>query len=64
MAAAVGEAGVLIPPRDVPAAVAAVRRVLEDGGERARLVAGGNAAVQRHTMEHEAAELAAFLRPG
>lgn len=62
VARAVGDAGVLIPPRDAPAAVAAVRRVLADSAERERLVTAGHASVSAHTMEREAARLAAFLR--
>lgn len=64
VAAAAGDAAVLIPPRDAVAAVAAVRQVLGDAGERERLVRSGHANVRDHTLEHEVTRLAAFLRDG
>jgi len=64
VAAAAGDAAVLIPPRDAAAAVAAVGRVLADDRLREQLVRSGHANVRVHTLEHEVARLAAFLGAG
>jgi len=62
IAAAVGDAVLLIPPGDADAAIAAVSRVRADAALRERLVRAGAALVARHTLEREAAALTAFLR--
>src|SRR5204863_2224451 len=41
------EAGVLIPPDDVPALAAALRRLIESPEDRAHLAAGARAAAER-----------------
>ena len=64
VAAAAGDAAVLIPPRNAAAGVAAVQGVLGSAVERERLVRAGHANVAGHTLEHEVARLAAFLREG
>ncbi|HEU4973483.1 MAG TPA: glycosyltransferase [Baekduia sp.] len=61
VAAAVGDAALLIPPGDAEAAIAAVRRVRSEPGLRERLVRAGAARVREHTLEHEARQLVAFL---
>ncbi len=64
VAAAAGAAAVLIPPRDAPAAVRAVARMLSDPVEREQRVRAGHDIAAAHTLEHEVARLAAFLRAG
>jgi glycosyltransferase involved in cell wall biosynthesis len=61
VAAAVGDAVLLIPAGDVDAAVAALRRVAGEPELRARLVRAGAALVREHTLEREASALTAFL---
>jgi glycosyltransferase involved in cell wall biosynthesis len=59
--AAVGEAAVLVPPGDAAAAAAAVRRVRDDAALRERLIRAGLEFAARHTLEHEATEVARFI---
>ncbi len=47
----VGEAAVLVPPDDAGALETALRQLLEDEGERARLVAAGRERARLHTVE-------------
>ncbi|WCB95998.1 GalNAc-alpha-(1-_4)-GalNAc-alpha-(1-_3)-diNAcBac-PP-undecaprenol alpha-1,4-N-acetyl-D-galactosaminyltransferase [Baekduia alba] len=61
VAAAVGDAALLVPAGDGDAAADAVRRVREEPGLRERLIRAGAARVREHTMEHEAQSLARFL---
>lgn len=61
VAAAAGEAAVLIPPGEVQAALDAVLRVHEDPELRHRLVRAGAQRAAAHTLESEAARLALFL---
>jgi glycosyltransferase involved in cell wall biosynthesis len=51
------EAGVLIPPDDVPALAAALRRLIENGGERAQFAAGARAAAAHLPTWRESAKL-------
>jgi glycosyltransferase involved in cell wall biosynthesis len=64
VAAAAGDAVLLIPPGDPEAAVDAVRRVAQDPALRERLVRAGAALVREHTLEREASALTAFLAGG
>jgi glycosyltransferase involved in cell wall biosynthesis len=64
VAAAVGDAALLIPPGDAAAAVAAVTRVRRDPALRERLVRAGAERVREHTLEAEGRRLAAFLDAG
>jgi glycosyltransferase involved in cell wall biosynthesis len=61
VAAAVGDAVLLIPAGDADAAVAALRRVADEPELRERLVRAGAALVREHTLEREASALTAFL---
>jgi glycosyltransferase involved in cell wall biosynthesis len=61
VAQAAGEAALLIPPGDAPAAVAAVERLAADVELRRRLVAAGLRRVREHTLEAETARLVGFL---
>jgi glycosyltransferase involved in cell wall biosynthesis len=62
-AAAVG-AAVLIPPADVEAAAAAVRRVIDDGDLRAELVNEGLRRARSQTRDAEVARVADFIARG
>lgn len=53
---AVGEAGILVPPDDVEAWVAALEQALVDEGLRARLIAAGRERVAGRTWDDVAAE--------
>ncbi|MBS1868207.1 MAG: glycosyltransferase [Actinobacteria bacterium] len=68
VAAATGDAALLIPPGDADAAAAALARVGEDAALRARLAEAGIARMRDHTLEAEVARLAQFVaeaaRPG
>jgi glycosyltransferase involved in cell wall biosynthesis len=57
-----GTGGLLIPPSDAPAAVAAVIAVAGDEALRRRLIAAGLANAERHSLEAQLDQLAAFLR--
>jgi glycosyltransferase involved in cell wall biosynthesis len=57
-----GGAGLLVPPDDVQALVAAVLRVADDAELRARLVTRGLELAAERTLEAEAGRVAAFLR--
>ncbi len=56
-----GDRGLLIPPDDAHAAVAALERLRTDTTLRARLVAAGHTYVTAHTTDHEAAQVATFV---
>jgi glycosyltransferase involved in cell wall biosynthesis len=59
--AASGDAALLIEPGDAGAAVSALTRLAGEPPLRERLVAAGVARVAAHTLESEAARVAAFL---
>jgi glycosyltransferase involved in cell wall biosynthesis len=56
-----GTAVRLVPPGDVAAIASAADEIATDPGERGRLVAAGLETVRRHTLEREAARVAAFI---
>jgi glycosyltransferase involved in cell wall biosynthesis len=58
---AAGDAAVLIGPGDAGAAVDGLRRIASDQSLRAALIDRGLARVESHTLEHEAAAVAAFI---
>ncbi|HSL65539.1 MAG TPA: glycosyltransferase [Gaiellaceae bacterium] len=58
-----GAAGLLVPPSDADALVAAVERIVDDRGLRDRLVARGLELARRRTLESEAERVAAHLEP-
>jgi glycosyltransferase involved in cell wall biosynthesis len=60
--AAVGEAGLLIPPGDPDAAASALARVATDESLRRRLVRAGLERARRHTIEAECRRIAEFIR--
>jgi glycosyltransferase involved in cell wall biosynthesis len=62
VAAAVGDAALLIEPDDVPQAAAAVRRLASDARLRRELIERGLGRVREHTIEAETRRLVAFLR--
>jgi glycosyltransferase involved in cell wall biosynthesis len=64
VAAAVGDAALLIPPGDAEAAADALDRLAEDPQLRRQLVERGLALAGRHTLDAEAERLAAFLADG
>jgi glycosyltransferase involved in cell wall biosynthesis len=57
-------AALLIGAGDPEAAAQAIRQLHDEPGLRERLVRAGGGRVRAHTMEHEAAQLAAFLQRG
>jgi glycosyltransferase involved in cell wall biosynthesis len=59
--AAVGDAVLLIPPGDAPAAAAALRAVAADSTLRARLVRAGHEYVASRTIDTEVGRIAGFL---
>ena len=54
--------GLLVAPRDAPAAVRALSQMIGDPELRGRLVDNGLARLREHTREAEGARLGAFLR--
>jgi glycosyltransferase involved in cell wall biosynthesis len=58
---ALGDGGLLIPPGDAGAAVAAVSRLAADPELRQRLVRSGFAEARAHTLEAESARVAEFI---
>lgn len=63
VAAAVGDAALLIEPDDAPQAVVAVRRLAGDAQLRRELIERGLRRVREHTIEAETRRLVAFLSP-
>lgn len=59
---AAGDAALLVRPGDAGAAATAIERLRDDAGLRARLMAEGLRRARAHTLEAEAAAVAAFLR--
>jgi glycosyltransferase involved in cell wall biosynthesis len=57
----VGDAGLLVPPGDADAAVAALERVVGEPQFREQLIERGLAHAHAHTVESECRRLAAFL---
>jgi glycosyltransferase involved in cell wall biosynthesis len=57
-----GRAGLLVPPDDLDALVAAVRRLVADRPLRSQLVQRGLDLARARTLEAEAARVAAFIR--
>lgn len=57
-----GSAGLLVPPNDLPALVAAIRRLAEDEGLRLQLVRRGLELARALTLEAEAERVARFIR--
>jgi glycosyltransferase involved in cell wall biosynthesis len=57
-----GERGLLVPPGDVEAAVAALEHLARDAHLRERVAAAGLAYVRQHTLEVETERIADFLR--
>jgi glycosyltransferase involved in cell wall biosynthesis len=64
VAVVAGEAAILIDPGDAQAAVDALSRVAADPALRRQLVDSGVASVAAHTLDAEAARVAAFLASG
>lgn len=56
-----GEAGLLVPPDDLEALVAATRRILDDAELRARLVTRGLELAQELTLEAQAEQVIRFI---
>lgn len=56
-----GERGLLFPPRDAPAAVAAIERLAADSELRERLIRAGMAHAEAHTMEARLDAVAEFF---
>ena len=61
VAEAAGDAALLIPPRDAPAAVQALTQIAGGAELRAGLIDRGLALALRHTLESETARVAAFI---
>ena len=57
-----GRTGLLIPPRDIQAAVTALERLRSDPALREQLVRAGHEAVRDETLEHQVDRVALFLR--
>jgi glycosyltransferase involved in cell wall biosynthesis len=62
VARAVGGAALLVDPGDAAAAAAALERLWEEPSLRAQLVDRGTEVVRAHTLDAEAARVAAFLQ--
>ena len=62
VAEAVGDAALLIPAGDADAAAQALNRISDDKQLRERLIERGLGIVRRHTLDAEAARVAAFMR--
>ena len=56
-----GRAGLLIPPADLPALVAAIRRLSSDTELRERLVLRGLELAQELTLETQSQRVAGFI---
>ena len=56
-----GRAGLLIPPADLPALVAAIRRMSSDAALRERLVLRGLELAQELTLETQSQRVAGFI---
>ena len=61
IAAAVGDAAIMVRAGDADAAAAAVRRIADDESLRRRLIAAGHAYITAHTLEVESERVARFL---
>jgi glycosyltransferase involved in cell wall biosynthesis len=61
VAAAVGDAALLVEPNDPPAAAEALRRIADDPQLRRRLVSEGLERARRHTLEAEISRVVAFI---
>jgi glycosyltransferase involved in cell wall biosynthesis len=57
-----GEAGVLVPPSDLDALVAAILRLTDDAELRERLVERGLELADGYTLESTSARVARFIR--
>ena len=64
VAAAAGDAALLVPPGDAERPAAELGRVAADPALRARLVEAGLRQVRRHTLEAECRRVAEFLAEG
>jgi glycosyltransferase involved in cell wall biosynthesis len=56
------ETGLLVPPRDPVALATSIRRLMQDGALRRKLIAGGYAVAQEHTAAHFLQQVVAFVR--
>jgi glycosyltransferase involved in cell wall biosynthesis len=56
------ETGLLVPPRDPAALATSIRRLMQDGALRRKLIAGGYAVAQEHTAAHFLQQVVAFVR--
>ena len=57
-----GRAGLLIPPNDAAAAIAALELIQTDSARRAELIRAGHRAVSDETLERQLDRVASFLR--
>jgi glycosyltransferase involved in cell wall biosynthesis len=56
------QTGLLVPPRDPVALATSIRRLMQDGALRRKLIAGGYAVAQEHTAAHLLQQVVAFVR--